>query len=221
MLHLVSMKEWPPQLIEEVLDLADDMKRSAAKYATAMAGKTLLMIFEKPSLRTRVSFETGVTQMGGHAIYYDMSTSPLGAGKENIADTARVISRYVDIVMARLFKHEVMVELARYATIPVINALTDHAHPTQILADLQTIREKKGRLKGVKLAYFGDGRNNVTHSLLIGCSKLGLDIRVACPDGADYMPASDVLKSAQTFQKRPARRCSSRMTRSRQRTAPT
>jgi ornithine carbamoyltransferase len=199
MLHLVSMKEWPPQLIEEVLDLADDMKRQPAKYATAMAGQTLLMIFEKPSLRTRVSFETGATQMGGHAIYYDMSTSPLGAGKENIADTARVISRYVNVVMARLFKHEAIVELARHATIPVINALTDHAHPTQILADLQTIREKKGRLKGVKVAYCGDGHNNVTHSLLIGCSKLGLDIRVACPDGADYVPASDVVRSAQGF----------------------
>jgi len=199
MLHLVSMKEWPPQLIEEVLDLADDMKRQPAKYATAMAGQTLLMIFEKPSLRTRVSFETGATQMGGHAIYYDMSTSPLGAGKENIADTARVISRYVNVVMARLFKHEAIVELAHHATIPVINALTDHAHPTQILADLQTIREKKGRLKGVKVAYCGDGHNNVTHSLLIGCSKLGLDIRVACPDGADYVPASDVVRSALGF----------------------
>ncbi len=202
MLHLVSMKEWPPQLIEEVLDLADAVKREPARFATAMAGQTLLMIFEKPSLRTRVSFETGVTQMGGHAIYYDMSTSPLGAGKENIADTARVISRYVNIVMARLFKHEVIVELARHATIPVINALTDHAHPTQILADLQTIREKKGRLKGVKVAYCGDGRNNVTHSLLIGCSKLGLDIRVACPDGTDYSPAPDVIRSALGFAKK-------------------
>ena len=202
MLHLVSMKEWPPQLIEEVLNLADELKRQPAKYATAMAGQTLLMIFEKPSLRTRVSFETGVTQMGGHAIYYDMGTSPLGAGKENIADTARVISRYVNIVLARLFKHEVIVELAHHATIPVINALTDHAHPTQILADLQTIREKKGRLKGIKLAYLGDGHNNVTHSLLIGCSKLGLDIRVACPDGTDYTPAPDVIKSAQTFAKK-------------------
>ncbi len=202
MLHLISMKEWPPQLIEEVLNLADDVKRQPAKYATALAGQTLLMIFEKPSLRTRVSFETGVTQMGGHAIYYDMSTSPLGAGKENIADTARVISRYVNVVMARLFKHEVIVELAQHATIPVINALTDYTHPTQILADLQTIREKKGRLKGVKLAYFGDGRNNVTHSLLIGCSKLGLDIRVACPDGSDYMPLGEIVRSAQNFAKK-------------------
>jgi len=202
MLHLISLKDWSPEVIAEVLDLADDVKKQPEHYATAMTGKTLLMIFEKPSLRTRVSFETGVTQMGGHAIYYDMGTSPLGAGKENIADTARVISRYVDVVMARLFKHEVLIELARHATIPVINALTDHAHPTQILADLQTIREKKGRLKGLKLAYLGDGRNNVTHSLLSGCSKVGMDIRVACPSGPDYSPASDVIKAAQAMAKK-------------------
>jgi ornithine carbamoyltransferase len=202
MLHLISLKDWSPELIGEVLDLADDVKKQPAKYAAAMAGKTLLMIFEKPSLRTRVSFETGVTQMGGHAIYYDMGTSPLGAGKENIADTARVISRYVDVVMARLFKHEVIVELARHAAIPVINALTDHSHPTQILADLQTIREKKGRLKGLKLAYLGDGCNNVTYSLLFGCSKTGMDIRVACPPGADYSPASEVTRSAQALAKK-------------------
>ena len=202
MLHLVSLKEWSPELIEEVLNLADDMKKQPARYASAMTGKTLLMIFEKPSLRTRVSFETGVTQMGGHAIYYDMGTSPLGAGKENIADTARVISRYVNVVMARLFKHEAIIDLARYATIPVINALTDHSHPTQILADLQTIREKKGRLKGLKLAYFGDGHNNVTHSLLIGCAKMGMDIRVACPPGPDYSPVAEVVKTAQTCAKK-------------------
>lgn len=202
MLHLVSLKEWSPELIEEVLNLADDVKRQPARYAAVMAGKTLLMIFEKPSLRTRVSFETGATQMGGHAIYYDMSTSPLGAGKENIADTARVISRYVDVVMARLFKHEAIIELARHATIPVINALTDHAHPTQILADLQTIREKKGRLKGLKLAYLGDGHNNVTHSLLVGCTKVGMDIRVACPPGPDYSPVPDVVKTAQSCAKK-------------------
>ncbi|TAN38848.1 MAG: ornithine carbamoyltransferase [Verrucomicrobia bacterium] len=202
MLHLISLKDWSPELIGEVLDLADDVKKQPARYATAMAGKTLLMIFEKPSLRTRVSFETGVTQMGGHAIYYDMGTSPLGAGKENIADTARVISRYVDVVMARLFKHEVIVELARHATIPVINALTDHSHPTQIMADLQTIREKKGRLNGLKLAYLGDGCNNVTYSLLFGCTKMGVDIRVACPPGPDYSPASEVTRSAQALAKK-------------------
>ena len=202
MLHLISLKDWAPELIETVLNLADDVKRQPARYATAMAGRTLLMIFEKPSLRTRVSFETGVTQMGGHAIYYDMGTSPLGAGKESIADTARVISRYVDIVMARLYKHDVLVELGHHATIPVINALTDHAHPTQILADLQTIRAKKGRLKGLKLAYLGDGRNNVTHSLLVGCAKMGLDIGVACPPGPDYAPVPDVIKTAQACAKK-------------------
>jgi len=144
MLHLVSMKEWPPQLIEGVLDLADDVKRQPAKYATAMAGQTLLMIFEKPSLRTRVSFETGVTQMGGHAIYYDMGTSPLGAGKENIADTAarhQPLRERGDGAALQARGHRRAGAPCHH---PVINALTDHAHPTQILADLQTIREKKG-----------------------------------------------------------------------------
>ena len=202
MLHLISLKDWPPKLIAEVLALADAVKQHPRRYARAMAGRTLLMIFDKPSLRTRISFETGATQMGGHAIYYDMGTSPLGAGKENVADTARVISRYVDIVMARLFEHAQIVELARCATVPVINALTNFSHPTQVLADLMTIREKKGRLAGLQLAYLGDGNNNVTHSLLLGCAQMGVSIRVACPAGRDYSPRPEVVRDAEAFARR-------------------
>jgi ornithine carbamoyltransferase len=153
------------------------------------------MMFEKPSLRTRVSFEVGMTQMGGHAIYYDISTSPMGK-KESIEDTAKTSSRYVDIIMARLFLHEHIEKLAQNAKVPVINALTNFSHPCQILADLQTIKEKKGRLKGLKLCYVGDSNNNVTHSLIYGCAIVGMDISVGCPAGAEYEPSSEVIKKA-------------------------
>ena len=183
MLHLISLESWSSDLILEVLQRAAEVKKNPAKYADAMKRKTLMMIFEKPSLRTRVSFETGATQLGGHAIYYDLSTSPLSSGKENIADMIRVVSRYANIIMARLFEQSHIEEMAKLSGIPVINALTNYEHPCQILADLQTIQEKKGRLKGLKLAYFGDGNNNVTHSLMFGCSKVGMHISVACPKG--------------------------------------
>jgi ornithine carbamoyltransferase len=156
------------------------------------------MIFEKPSLRTRLSFEAGMNQMGGHAIYYDTSTSPLGAGKETIADTVRTMCRYVDIIMARLFKHEDILEMARHATVPVINALPNFSPPGQILADLQTIEEHKGRLAGLKLAYFGDSFNNVTHSLLFACPKMGLHLSVACPPGEAYEPDPRAFAAART-----------------------
>ncbi len=202
MKHLVSLADWSPQQIADVLALALELKRDPAAYREALRDRTLIMLFEKPSLRTRVSFETGATQMGGHAIHYDLGTSPLGAGKETIEDTARVLSRYVDLVMARLFEHRTLRALARHATVPVINGLTDHAHPTQILADLLTLRERKGRLKGLKLAYLGDSRNNVTHSLLIGCAKCGIDITVGCPPEAAFQPDPAVLRRARTAGRR-------------------
>lgn len=199
MKHLITLENWPVSALNDLLDRADHIKAHPGEYRDAMRRKTLLMIFEKPSLRTRVSFETGATQMGGHAIFYDLATSPLSAGKENVADLVRVVSRYVDIIMGRLFEQAHIEEMARLASVPVINALTNYEHPCQILADLQTIREKKGRLKGLKLAYFGDGNNNVTHSLLFGCSKFGIDIAVACPKGEEYEPLPHVLASARKF----------------------
>ena len=191
--HLISLKEWSPTKIREVLDLARDVKANPDKYAGAMARKTLLMIFEKPSLRTRLSFEAGMTQMGGHAIYYNTSTSPMGSGKETISDSIKTASRFIDIIMARLFKHEDLLEMAEYSTVPVINALTDDSHPCQILADLQAIEEKKGKLAGLKLAYLGDGFNNVTHSLMFGGTKTGMQVSVGSPAGADYSPRADVV----------------------------
>ena len=182
--------------IEEILALAKEVKANPEKYVKALEGKTLLMIFAKPSLRTRVSFEVAMTQLGGHAIYYDVSTSPWGK-KESIADTAKTVSRYVDIMMARLFAHKDIEELACNSSIPVINGLTDFAHPCQILSDFLTIQEKKGKLSGLKLAYFGDGNNNITHSLLLGGSIVGMDIFVACPEQSQ--PQAEVLEKAKAI----------------------
>ena len=202
MLHLISLCDWPSQFIEEVLKLAEDVKNNPGNYLNAMRRKTLLMIFEKPSLRTRVSFETGMSQMGGHAIFYDTSTSPLGAGKESIEDTVKTVCRYVDLIMARLFEHSKVEEMAKFAAVPVINALTNFSHPCQILADLMTIHEKKGRLKGLTLAYLGDSNNNVTHSLLFGCAKMEMNIRIGCPSGDQFGPNKKVLSEAVRISKK-------------------
>ena len=196
MLHLITLEDWSADLILEVLELAAKVKMSPDDYLDAMRRKTLLMIFEKPSLRTRVSFETGVTQLGGHAIFYDLATSPLSTGKENVEDLVRVVSRYVDLIMGRLFEQANITEMAKLSRVPVINALTNYEHPCQILADLQTVMEKKGKLSGLKLAYLGDGNNNVTHSLLFGCTKVGMHISVGCPKGAEYAPLEEVVASA-------------------------
>ena len=183
-------------MITDILGLAAEVKHKPQAYGQAMHRKTLMMMFEKPSLRTRVSFETGFCQMGGHAIYYDLATSPLSSGKENVADMVRVVSRYVDIIMGRLYEQKHIEEMAALSRVPVINGLTNYDHPCQILADLQTIQEHKGRLKGLKLAYLGDGHNNVTHALMFGCTKMGMDISVGCPPGAEYSPLDEVVEFA-------------------------
>lgn len=197
MKHLLSLEDWTPEQIAEAVAMARTIKANPDQYADALRRKTLCMVFEKPSLRTRLSFEAGMNQMGGHAIYYDTSTSPFGGGKETIADTVRTMSRYVDIVMARLFKHEDLLEMARHSTVPIINALTNYSHPGQILADLQTIEEHAGRLAGLKLAYLGDSFNNVTHSLLFACPKMGMHLSIGCPAGKEYEPAPAAFAAAQ------------------------
>jgi len=195
-IHLITLKDWSRAQIEEVLELAKEMKKSPEEFQDTMRGKVLVMIFEKPSLRTRISFETGMYQLGGNAIFYDMAASPLGAGKETIQDTVKTLSRYVDMIMARVFEHEKIEEMAIYAGIPVINGLTDFSHPCQILSDLLTILEYRGSLQGQTLAYLGDARNNVTHSLLYGCPKMGVNIRVGCPEGHQYSPLQEVVHDA-------------------------
>lgn len=154
-----------------------------------LKGKTLAMIFEKPSTRTRVSFEVGMWQLGGYALYLSANDLQLGRG-ETIGDTAQTLSRYVNGIMARVFSHQTILDLIQYSKVPVINGLSDFSHPCQGLADLFTVYEKKGRLKGLNLAYIGDG-NNVAHSLIDGCSKVGMNIVLACPKG--FEPDSKVV----------------------------
>jgi len=190
----ICLKHFSTEEIHYLLDLAADLKlkQKNREPHPVLAGKTLAMIFTKPSTRTRVSFEVAMYQLGGHALYLSKNELQLGRG-ETIADTARVLSRYVDGILIRTFNHEEVEELARYATVPVINGLTDFLHPTQILADLLTIRERKGRLRGLNLTYIGDG-NNVAHSLMYGGARVGLNITIACPAG--YEPLPQVIEEA-------------------------
>jgi len=193
--HLLSLNDKSSEWVKEVIDKAIEIKKNPENYKKAMKQRTLLMIFEKASLRTRVSFETGMTQMRGHAIYYDVANSPLGK-KETFEDTAKTASRYVDIIMARLNKFEDLKKFAENATVPVIDALSDMNHPCQILCDLQTIKEKKGTLKGLTLAYFGDCENNVTYSLMHGCAHVGMNIKVCCPEDKLFMPVQEKVDEA-------------------------
>jgi ornithine carbamoyltransferase len=180
--------------IDDILNLASDLKLRWEKGEEflPLKNKSLGMIFEKPSTRTRVSFEVAMTQLGGHALYLSPKDLQIGRG-ETISDTALVLSRYVDAIMYRAFSHKVMTELATNATVPVINGLDDLEHPCQILADLLTIKEHKGEFKGLKLAYVGDG-NNVCNSLLYGSAMVGIDMNVGCPAG--YLPNEAIFESA-------------------------
>ncbi len=196
MKDLLTIAQTSAPFIRRTLELAMAVKQHPERYGRALDRRTLIMIFEKPSLRTRVSFETGMAQLGGHAIYYDLSSSPLAAGKESIGDTARTLSRYVDAILARVFEHRTVADLARFATVPVINGLSNDAHPTQVLADMQTIIEHKGRLQGLKLAYLGDSLNNVTHSLMEIGAKLGVHVSVGCPNSPEFRPSPRVIQRA-------------------------
>jgi len=191
---LLSLHDFTTKEILTILDLADDLKEKNKRGEAHpyLKGKTLGMIFEKASTRTRVSFEVGMYQLGGYALFLSSQDIQLGRG-ETIADTAKVLSRYLDGIMIRTFAHANVQELARHAGIPVINGLTDLLHPCQVLADLQTIREHKGKLAGLKLAFVGDG-NNMAHSLLFGCAKTGIHISVASPEG--YAPKEEIVKAA-------------------------
>jgi ornithine carbamoyltransferase len=184
---------------EEILAVLDTARQLKAKRGAAescsklpLKNKTLAMIFQKPSLRTRVSFETGMTLLGGHAIYLSPNDISLGK-RETTEDIAMVLSRYVDIIMARVFGHEIVVDLAKHATVPVINGLSDHEHPCQIMADLLTVLERKSKLAGLKGCYIGDG-NNVAHSLMLGAARVGMHFTTITPKG--YEPKPEVLKAA-------------------------
>lgn len=193
--HFLTLQDYTAAELTYLLDLAVELKSRQRRREPhpLLAGKTLGMIFEKPSTRTRVSFEVGMWQLGGHALFLSSQELQIGRG-EPISDTAAVLSRYVDGIMIRTFAHSVVEELARTATVPVINGLTDLCHPCQALADLLTIRERKGLLRGLRVAYLGDG-NNVVHSLMLGCTKLGVHINVGAPGG--YWPLADVTARAE------------------------
>ncbi|MGG4420249.1 ornithine carbamoyltransferase [Bacillus subtilis] len=190
---LLTLKDLSEEDINALLTEAGELKQN--KIQPIFHGKTLAMIFEKSSTRTRVSFEAGMAQLGGNALFLSQKDLQLGRG-ETVADTAKVLSGYVDAIMIRTFEHEKVEELAKEADIPVINGLTDKYHPCQALADLLTIKEIKGKLKGVKVAYIGDG-NNVAHSLMIGCAKMGCDISIASPKG--YEVLDEAAEAAKTY----------------------
>jgi ornithine carbamoyltransferase len=183
--------DWSRDELLAALDLADDLKQRQQRREEhhLLPGRTLAMIFQKPSTRTRVSFEVGMTQLGGHALYLAAGDLQLGRG-ETLRDTATVLSRYLDGIMIRTFAQDDVEELARHASIPVINGLTDSSHPCQALADVMTIRERLGMFEGVRVAYLGDG-NNVCASLMVACAKLGADFVAATPEG--YEPEDEVV----------------------------
>jgi ornithine carbamoyltransferase len=188
----LTLLDYTPLEVKQLLESALEIKNNQAAYAEVLKGQSLGMIFENASTRTRVSFEVGMTQLGGHALFLSPRDLQIGRG-EPIKDTANVLSRYVNGIMIRTNSHENVEELAKYASVPIINALTDNYHPCQAMADLLTILEHKGTLKGLKLAYVGDG-NNVSHSLLAAGAKVGMDVSVATPKG--YEVDADIFEKA-------------------------
>ncbi|NMC01007.1 MAG: ornithine carbamoyltransferase [Chloroflexi bacterium] len=197
MRHFLTLADLTPAELQEILDLAVQLKTEwkAGGNPPLLGGKVLGMIFQKPSLRTRVSFDMAMLHLGGHALYLSPNEIQLGK-RESTADVARVLARYVHVIMARVFDHADVVELAKWSTVPVINGLSDYSHPCQGVADFLTILEHKGTLKGRKLAYLGDS-NNVTHSLIFGATKLGMDFALGAPAGYSLRP--DVLALAEQF----------------------
>jgi ornithine carbamoyltransferase len=178
--------EYSSREVLDLLALASKIKKSPKKYSKALQGQNLAMIFEKNSTRTRVSFEVGMAQLGGHALFLGKQDLQMGKS-ETVADTARVLSRFVQGIMIRTFAQETVEELADHATVPVINGLSDSHHPCQSLADLQTVQEQFGKLKGLQMVFVGDG-NNVAHSLMVACAKTGMHFRLACPKGYEADP---------------------------------
>ncbi len=198
--HLIDLSDFKTQELREILDTAHNLKQKQKKGKPheILKGKSLAMIFMKSSTRTRVSFEVGMTQLGGHALYLQPSGTQLGRG-ETIGDTAQVLSRYCDVIMARVYAHSEVAGLAKYATVPVINGLSDFLHPCQIMADMLTIEEHKGSLEGFKITYVGDS-NNVSNSIMQGCTMMGMDVTIGSPKG--YTPIEDIMKRADKLSKK-------------------
>jgi ornithine carbamoyltransferase len=191
----LSLRDFTPEQVRHLLDLAVDIKKQPAAFSAALRGKTLALIFEKPSLRTRVSFDVGIQQLGGFSVY--LSPAEINLGKrESIHDVAKNLERMVQGIMIRTFAHDIVVEMAREASVPVINGLTDYSHPCQAMADFLTVLEVKGRTEGIKLAFVGDG-NNVAHSLMFAGALLGAHISVVTPSGYEPKPDAVAWATAQ------------------------
>ncbi len=197
MKHLLKLLDLSTEEITDILNLADQLKYEQKHGIphNLLKGMTLGMIFQKASTRTRVSFETGMYQLGGHALFLSSKELQIGRG-EPVQDTARVLSRYINGIMIRTFEQDEVENLAEYGNIPIINGLTDFCHPCQVLADLQTVREYKNKLDGLKMCYIGDG-NNMANSLTVGCLKMGMSVSLACPEG--YYPDQRVLEFAKKY----------------------
>ena len=197
MKHLLKLLDCTPEEITSILDLADQLKYERKHHIShrLLEGKSIGLIFQKSSTRTRVSFETGMFQLGGQALFLSSRDLQIGRG-EPVQDTARVLSRYLDGIMIRTYEQKEVEDLAKYGSIPIINGLTDFCHPCQILADLMTIREFKSSFDGLKMCFIGDG-NNMANSLIVGCLKVGMSVAIACPD--DYQPDKEVLDFAAQY----------------------
>ena len=197
MKHLLKLLDCTPEEMTSILDLADQLKYERKHHIShrLLEGKSIGLIFQKSSTRTRVSFETGMFQLGGQALFLSSRDLQIGRG-EPVQDTARVLSRYLDGIMIRTFEQKEVEDLAEYGSIPIINGLTDFCHPCQILADLMTIREFKSSFDGLKMCFIGDG-NNMANSLIVGCLKVGMSVAIACPD--DYQPDKEVLDFAAQY----------------------
>ena len=193
--HFLADDDLSPAEQAEVLDLAAELKLDRLG-SRALEGKSVAVVFEKPSTRTRLSFEVGIVQLGAHPLIIDAASSQLGRG-ETIEDTARVLSRYVDAIVIRTFGQDRIEALAAASDVPVVNALTDSYHPCQVLADLQTVRERKGRTAGLTMTYLGDGANNMAHSLLVGGAMAGMNVRVGAPEG--YLPDAAIVERARAY----------------------
>ena len=193
MKHVLSDFDLSSEELDEVLNLSAEIKGNPENYLHSLKGETLIMLFELPSLRTRISFEAGMSQLGGHAIYYGVDEGGFSRS-ETLEDGVAVLSRYSGCIMARVLKQEAMERIGASATVPVINGMTEKYHPCQNMADLLTIKEKKGSLSGLKIAYVGDGGCNTAASTIIGCTSMGMDVTVVCPDLPEYSPNPGLLE---------------------------
>jgi ornithine carbamoyltransferase len=194
-LHLLTDFDLTRKQVVEILELSSEIKANPDDYSDSMKNKTLIMLFELASLRTRISFEAGMNRMGGHAIFYSIEGGNF-TRSETLEDGVKNLNEYVDLIMVRALKQEAVERIGRAATVPVINGMTERFHPCQNLADLLTIKEKKGRLEGLKISYVGDGWCNTANSTMIGCSSVGMDVTIVCPDNPRYSPEPETMVKA-------------------------